>query len=716
MRLPVPASTVPTNTVVSPRPRWLGLSEALHAEWTKTRTVASTGWLLLAAIALTVAVGAAVAAATGCPPGAVCQVDPAKVSLTGIDLGQAVVAIVAVLAISNEYSTGMICITLSAMPRRTVVLAAKAAVLGGLALAAGTIAVLASVLAGRLILSGHGFTPAHGYELLSLGHGEVLRAAAGSVLYLALIALLGLGVAAAVRDSAVAIGIVLGLLYLFPIVANVVGNAHWHRHLEQIGPMSAGLAIQATTDLTSLPISPWAGLGVLAAWAAAALLAGGLVLGLRDASPAPPVTSAPASPGPRRAPWPARRAFPLVATIVMICVGMAGTIWGPVYYGEKAWAVPDDLWATLVAAQRLLHLDLAGLYTAPTNLVSFPGAAVILVPVAALMDAAGIPIQAGRQGVHPAGWLLAGPLETILSALALFAADALAERMGVSRLKRFLLAAAGATALWNVSVRWGHPEDAVAVGLLMYAALALSDERPSRAAWLAGAGVAVQPLVLLAFPILVAAVEPKRLPGFLARAATPAVALLAAAAAANWTATIHAVTNQPNAPTIDHPTPWIYLTLLAPHMSGGSVAAGPARALAVVVACGCGVVTWRRWQTARLAGAWLPDDLAALLWWIAVTLALRTVFEPVMVSYYVWPPLAVALVAASRDWLRLLPTAVTAIVLTFLAQGSWRNPWVWWTPIALVLALTLAVSKPGRSPAAQVLAEPGEQFAADSTP
>jgi ABC-2 type transport system permease protein len=259
------------------------LSEALHAEWTKTRTVASTGWLLLAAIALTAAVGAAAAAAVSCPSGVVCRVDPAKVSLTGIDLGQAVVAIVAVLAISNEYSTGMIRITLAAMPRRAVVLAAKATVLGLQVLAAGTIAVLGSVLAGRLLLSAHGFTPAHGYELLSLGHGEVLRAAAGSVLYLTLIALLGLGVAAAVRDSAVAIGIVLGLLYLFPIVANVVGNAQWHRHLEQFGPMSAGLAIQATTDLTSLPISPWAGLGVLAAWAAAALLAGGLVLGLRDA-------------------------------------------------------------------------------------------------------------------------------------------------------------------------------------------------------------------------------------------------------------------------------------------------------------------------------------------------------------------------------------------------------------------------------------------------
>ena len=423
------------------------------------------------------------------------------------------------------------------------------------------------------------------------------------------------------------------------------------------------------------------------------------------------------SPADPSAPWPVRRAFPLIAVIVMICIGMAGTIWGPVYYGQTTWAVPDDLWATLVAAQRVLHLDLAGLYTAPTNLVSFPGAAVILVPVAAIMDAAGIPINAGRQGVHPVGWLVAGPLETLLAATALFAADALAQRMGVSLLKRFLLAAAGATALWNVSVRWGHPEDAVAIGLLLYGVLALSNGRPDRAAWLAGAGVAVQPLALLAFPLVaIAAVEPRRLPGFVARAATPALVLLAAAAAANWTATIHAVTNQPNAPSIDHPTPWIYLAFMAPHMSGGSVAAGPARALAILVACGCALCTHRRWRTARRAGVWRPDDLTALLWWIAVALALRTVFEPVMVSYYVWPPLAVALVAASPAWIRLIPATATAAVLTFLAQGSWRNPWVWWTPVVVVLGLTLAAARPPRSPAAQVLPEPGEQFVADGRP
>jgi ABC-2 type transport system permease protein len=79
----------------------------------------------------------------------------------------------------------------------------------------------------------------------------------------------------------VAVGTVLALLYLFPIVTGVVGDPRWQRHLEQIGPMSAGLAIQATVNVASLPLSPWAGLGVLAAWAAGALLLGGALLALR---------------------------------------------------------------------------------------------------------------------------------------------------------------------------------------------------------------------------------------------------------------------------------------------------------------------------------------------------------------------------------------------------------------------------------------------------
>jgi ABC-2 type transport system permease protein len=254
-------------------------ARTLRAEWTKLRTVGGTGGLLLAVVVLTAAVSAAVAGSVTCHVAGGCGQDPAKVSLTGVYLGQAAAAILAVLAIGGEYSTGMIRLTFAAMPARVSVLAAKATVVTGLLLAAGTVATVGSVLAGQLILPGHGLAD----PPLSLGSGTDLRAALGSALYLALIGLLALGIATTVRDSAAAIGIVLGLLFLFPLLITTISAGAWRRHLEQIAPMPAGLDIQATVNLRALPLTPWQGLGVLAAWAAGALLLGGLVLRLRDA-------------------------------------------------------------------------------------------------------------------------------------------------------------------------------------------------------------------------------------------------------------------------------------------------------------------------------------------------------------------------------------------------------------------------------------------------
>ena len=255
-------------------PRYL-LGQALHAEWTKFRTVAGPAWLLAGVVAVTVAVGAAAASAVQCPS-ATCGIDPATVSFTGLYPAQAVVAVASVLAIGNEYSTGMIKLSLTAMPRRLTWLAAKAAVL-----TAPVLAVAGAALAGRLILPGHGFTPAHGYA--SLTSATDLRAAVGAVLYLTLIALFSLGLAAAVRDSAAAIGLVLGVLYLFPLVADIISNPTLTRHLQQIGPLPAGLDAQATIGLKGLPLTPWQGLGVVALWTAGALLLGALVLKFRDA-------------------------------------------------------------------------------------------------------------------------------------------------------------------------------------------------------------------------------------------------------------------------------------------------------------------------------------------------------------------------------------------------------------------------------------------------
>ena len=277
-RLPHPAR--PTR----PERPWAGLSDALRAEWTKLRTVPGTAGILSAVCVLTVAVGAAIAAATRCPAGAGCAIDPTRVSLTGIEVGQAVVAVLAVLIISGEYSSGMIRTTFIAMPQRWTVLAAKAVTLTGLVLAAAVVAVAGSLAAGRLILAGNGITAAHGFAVVSLADGGTVRAAVGSVLYLALVGLLSLGVATIVRDSAAATGAVLGVLYVPPVIALFLGSeSAWQRWVERYTPTNAGLAILNTTGLRDLAIGPWAGLGVLARWAAAALLAAGVLLRLRDA-------------------------------------------------------------------------------------------------------------------------------------------------------------------------------------------------------------------------------------------------------------------------------------------------------------------------------------------------------------------------------------------------------------------------------------------------
>jgi ABC-2 type transport system permease protein len=259
---------------------------AVHAEWTKLRTVPSSVWLALAAVAFTVALSATVTATVTtehCPSLSTCPDDLAKVSLFGVRFGQVALVVLGVLAATNEYATRLIETTLTANPRRWLVLASKVVVVTAAALAAGIVGVAGSLLAGRSILPGNGFTAANGYQLLSLADEPTRRAAIGSVLYLGLIALLSLGVGAIVRDSAAAITVVLSLLFAFPMIAMLVTDAKWHERLEKYAPMTAGLNIQVTRGLDQLAIGPWAGLGVLAAYAGAALVGGLLVFRFRDA-------------------------------------------------------------------------------------------------------------------------------------------------------------------------------------------------------------------------------------------------------------------------------------------------------------------------------------------------------------------------------------------------------------------------------------------------
>ncbi|MEU6348754.1 ABC transporter permease [Streptomyces sp. NPDC047072] len=253
---------------------------ALHAEWTKLRTLPSTWWLLAATVALTVAVGAAATASLTsrvCPLPADCHEDTVKLSLTGVWLGQATCLVLGALTMGAEYGTGTIRTTFTAMPARTRVLTAKATALSAGVGAAAAAAILASLAVARAIL------PANGFPAPTLTAPATLRAAAGSVLCLTLVTLLGLALAALLRDTAAALTTGLALLYVIPLLSDLLTSPTWQHRLQRWAPMPAGLAIQSTKNLDHLPIGPWPGLGVLAAYAAALLAAGSVLLRTRDA-------------------------------------------------------------------------------------------------------------------------------------------------------------------------------------------------------------------------------------------------------------------------------------------------------------------------------------------------------------------------------------------------------------------------------------------------
>jgi len=255
------------------------------AEWTKLRTVPSTAWLALAVAASTVLLGTLATASVDtsqCPSATECFEDTTKLALTGVWLSQSAVVVLATLTVTSEFGTRMIQTTFAVMPRRPAVVIAKAISVSIVVAAAGAVGVLGSVAAGRIILPGNGFTIENGYEPLSFADGPTLRASAGTVLYLTLVALLSLGIGALIRDTAGAITVTLTVLYLFSIAAYLMNDPVWSERLQTYSPMPAGLAIQATTNLDRLAVQPWPGIGVLAAYTGAAVAAGVAAVKIRD--------------------------------------------------------------------------------------------------------------------------------------------------------------------------------------------------------------------------------------------------------------------------------------------------------------------------------------------------------------------------------------------------------------------------------------------------
>jgi len=262
-----------------------GFGGTLRSELTKIRSVRSTYWSLIALVVITIGISALFAygkAQNFSQLPALAQAharvgdisEATETSLFGLILGQLVIAVLGALTMTSEYSTGMIRTSLSVMPRRGVVLAAKAVVFGAITLVVGLATSFASYFVGQAILSTQHINS-------SLGQPGVLRAVIGGGLFLVACGLLSFGLGAVLRHTAGAITAAIGLLFVAYILSGFLPE-NWAVHVDKWIPFNAGGAIWENASGTNM-FSPWTGFAVFCGYAAIALIGGLILFRRRDA-------------------------------------------------------------------------------------------------------------------------------------------------------------------------------------------------------------------------------------------------------------------------------------------------------------------------------------------------------------------------------------------------------------------------------------------------
>ncbi|MFF7447124.1 MULTISPECIES: ABC transporter permease [unclassified Streptomyces] len=252
--------------------------QVVRSEWTKIRSVASTVWTLSLAVVVTLALGMLISALSKNEFDEMStkdklSFDPTYISFAGMSLGQLAMIVFGVLVVSNEYSTGMIRTSLAAVPQRGTFLFSKIAVATGLALVVGMATSFVAFFLGQAMLGSH---------RAAIGDPGVLRAVIGGGLYMTLIAMFSMGVAAMLRSPMLSLGI---LMPFFFLISNILGAVSATKNVGRYLPDQAGSKImQVVTPVDDdTPYGPWGGLGIMVLWVAAALVGGYLLLKKRDA-------------------------------------------------------------------------------------------------------------------------------------------------------------------------------------------------------------------------------------------------------------------------------------------------------------------------------------------------------------------------------------------------------------------------------------------------
>ncbi len=262
-----------------PDARSLNVRGIAASELTKLRSVRSTWWTLASTVTMMIGFGALfcfafVARYDHLDAIEKATFDPTTHSLRGMFLAQLAIGVLGVLAVTNEYATGMIRNTFLAVPQRRVVLAAKAAVFAAIALVVSEIASFAAFFVGQSILAG---------KHLGAGIGDpgVLRAVAGAGVYLTGIGLLGLALGALLRRTSGAIATLVGIVLVLPILAEALPSP-WNVDVSKVLPGGAGEAFIAVRHTSEL-MNPTPGFLLFAVYIAAALGGASYVIARRDA-------------------------------------------------------------------------------------------------------------------------------------------------------------------------------------------------------------------------------------------------------------------------------------------------------------------------------------------------------------------------------------------------------------------------------------------------
>jgi ABC-2 type transport system permease protein len=240
-------------------------------EWLKLRSVRSTWWTLLVFAAGMV--GLAILVMRGQQHSA--SFDPTNDSFAGLAIGQLAIGVLGVLAVTSEFSSGMIRATFAAAPRRPLVLAAKAAILASVTLVAGEIMAFVAFGVGQAVLKSQ-------FPHAALGQPGVLRAVLMAGAYPALIGLIGLGLGAIIRHTAGAISAVVGVLFVLPLILVPLGTSIQNAAGQFMPMLIAENSLTAVKPVAH-SLSPGVGFALLCGYAVAALAAGGWALARRDA-------------------------------------------------------------------------------------------------------------------------------------------------------------------------------------------------------------------------------------------------------------------------------------------------------------------------------------------------------------------------------------------------------------------------------------------------